>query len=308
MDNKWKKLLLIYNAKAGIGNQNIDFIDALELLAKNYYEVTVYPICPEYGITSESILERTGKKFNLAMICGGDGTLNHAVNGLLKNQIKMPIGYLPVGSTNDFSKSLYGKGNHSIIDVCQWIMNGKTFCFDSGKFNERYFNYVAGFGDFPMVSFTTPQNLKNTFGYAAYILNFLGSIPDGLSYCKHCHIVHDGIEEDGDFMFGLFTNSIQVAGMQPGLIKSSSLNDGVFEATLVRANLNPIEIADTLHALNSNDPNSDHVITFEFKNATFQFDDAVPWTLDGEDGGITDHVEINVIPHAVNVFVPDGEE
>lgn len=299
-----KKLLVIYNQNAGMGGISGELFESIEYLSVHGYEVTIFPLVPKEGLTSEAILQETKGRFDAYLFCGGDGTLNHAVNGLVSNAIDLPFSYVPVGSTNDFSKSLYGSGNHTMKHVCRYIVDGKLFSYDIGKFNESYFNYVAGFGVFPQVSYTTPQDMKNKLGYIAYVLNFMTNIPGGLSYKRHCRITHDGIVEEGDFMFGLITNSISVAGMQPGLIKRSSLTDGIFEATLVKANLDVLDVPDILAALNSDDPHSENIMTFQMKEATFEFDDDVPWTLDGEDGGVERRAEVKVLPEKVSVFVP----
>lgn len=301
---KRKKILLIYNQKAGISGNMNDLFQCVEYLSIHGYEVTLFPIVPKKKLTSEMIIEQTKGEFDQYFVCGGDGTLNHVVNGMLQQDVHVPLSYVPVGSTNDFSKSIYGNGNHSFKDVCRYITHGRKFSFDIGQFNNTYFNYVAGFGAFPAVSYKTPQNIKNRLGYVAYILNFLTTIPDGLSYCKHCKITHDGIEEEGDFMFGLITNSISVAGTQPGVIKQTSLNDGVFEVVLIKANPSPMDVADMVTSINSNKANVHGLITFQTKEATFAFDDLVPWTLDGEDGGSVRTAEIKVIPERISVFVP----
>jgi YegS/Rv2252/BmrU family lipid kinase len=299
-----KKILMIYNQKAGISGSMNDLFQCIEYLSVHGYEVTIFPVVPKKGLTSEEIIKNTKGRFDQYFICGGDGTLNHAVNGFIDNDIHLPISYVPVGSTNDFSKSLYGNKNHTFKDICRFITHGKQYSFDVGQFNQNYFNYVAGFGVFPSVSYTTPQNMKNRLGYVAYVLNFLTAIPGGLSYRKHCKITHDGIVDEGDFMFGLITNSISVAGTQPGVIKKSSLNDGVFEALLIKADLSPIDVADMITSFNNDEIHSKGILTFQMKEATFEFDDEVPWTLDGEDGGNVQKAEIKVDPERISVFVP----
>ncbi len=299
-----KKILMIYNQSAGISGSMNDLFQCIEYLSVHGYEVTIFPIVPKKGLTSEEIIRNTKGRFDQYFICGGDGTLNHAVNGMLENDVNLPISYVPVGSTNDFSKSLYGNGNHTFKEICRFITHGQQYSFDIGKFNDSYFNYVAGFGVFPSVSYTTPQDMKNRLGYVAYVLNFLGNIPGGLSYKRHCKITHDGIVDEGDFMFGLITNSISVAGTQPGVIKKSSLNDGVFEALLIKANPTPIDVADMLASFNADKIHSKGILTFQMKEATFEFDDEVPWTLDGEDGGNVKKAEISVVPERISVFVP----
>lgn len=299
-----KKLLMIYNQKAGISGSMNDLFQCIEYLSVHGYEVTIFPVVPKKGLTCESILEKSKGEYDQYFICGGDGTLNHATNGMIANDLHAPISYAPVGSTNDFSKSLYGNRNHSFKDICRFITHGEPFSFDVGKFNGNYFNYVAGFGVFPSVSYTTPQDMKNRLGYVAYVLNFLTTIPGGLTYKKHCKITHDGIVDEGDFMLGLITNSISVAGTQPGVIKKSSLNDGVFEALLIKANPSPMDVAEMIAAFNGNRDHCNGVLTFQFKKAAFEFEDEVPWTLDGEDGGNVQNSEISVIPERITVFVP----
>lgn len=304
MENR-KRILMIYNQKAGISGSMNDLFKCIEYLSVHGYQVTIFPVVPKKQLTCESIISETKGAYDQYFICGGDGTLNHAVTGIMENDMHLPISYAPVGSTNDFSKSLYGNHSHSFVDICRFITHGKLFSYDIGQFNNSYFNYVAGFGIFPSVSYTTPQDVKNRLGYVAYILNFLTTIPGGLTYCKHCKITHDGVVDEGDFMFGLITNSISVAGTQPGVIKKSSLNDGVFEALLIKANPSPIDVADMISAFNGGKEHCKGVLTFQMKEATFEFDGEVPWTLDGEDGGNVQKANISVIPERIAVYVPE---
>lgn len=299
-----KKVLMLYNQSAGVSGSSSNLFDSVKYLSENGYEVTIFPISPKKGLTCETLIEETKGQFDQYFICGGDGTFNHAVNGLVSNDIDLPVSYVPVGSTNDFSKSLYGNGTQTFKKIAQYVTSGKQFAFDIGKFNDMYFNYVAGFGVFPSVSYTTPQNLKNRLGYVAYVLKMLEAIPGGLSYKKHCKITHDGIVDEGDFMFGLITNSISVAGTQPGVMKKSALDDGKFEAFLIKANPNIIDAAEIIAAINDPKAKSNHLLSFQMENATFEFDDKVPWTLDGEDGGKVKTVEMSVVPKRIKVFVP----
>ena len=285
MTDRFRKLLVIYDAKAGLSGQHVQFAEALEYLARHHYEVTLYPIIPEEGITSEWLMANVGSRFDTAIVCGGDGTLNHMVNGMINNHITYPIGYLPAGSTNDFSKSLYGKGQHSLLEVCRWMVEGRIYQFDVGRFNDSYFNYVAGFGAFPMVSYTTPQDLKNSLGYVAYVLNFLQAIPEGLSYSRHCRIIHDGIQEEGNYMFGLVSNSTQVAGIRSQLLAETSLNDGVFEVMMIKMPKTLMDLSAIVTSLTSLNPLKYDPSMFLFlqtKELKITFEQEMVWSLDGE--------------------------
>ena len=47
-----------------------------------------------------------GASFDRIVCCGGDGTLNETVSGLMRLSDPPPLGYIPSGSTNDFAASL----------------------------------------------------------------------------------------------------------------------------------------------------------------------------------------------------------
>ena len=53
---------------------------------------------------------------------------------------------------------------------------------DIGRFNGRYFNYIAAFGVFTEVSYATPQQSKNIFGRAAYIMQGVISLANIKDY------------------------------------------------------------------------------------------------------------------------------
>ena len=42
---------------------------------------------------------------DIVVVSGGDGTLNEVFTGLLKSGKKLPVGYIPAGSTNDFGST-----------------------------------------------------------------------------------------------------------------------------------------------------------------------------------------------------------
>ena len=100
-----EKALLLYNPRSGRGTigKNIDMI--LQKFCHAGYEMTVYPTIE--GMGAQEILDHhsvTG--YDLVVCAGGDGTLHHTTNGLLRHADPPVLGYLPVGSTNDYASSL----------------------------------------------------------------------------------------------------------------------------------------------------------------------------------------------------------
>ena len=69
-------------------------------------------------------------------------------------------------------------------------------------FNEDSFVYIASFGIFTEVSYSTKQEIKNVLGHMAYILEGMKSLYNLKSY--KMKVSCDEIEFEGDFLFGIF--------------------------------------------------------------------------------------------------------
>ena len=98
-----KKLLLIVNNITGNNRNAVRTFDIVRNFSKYGYEVTVFPVYPESQLSLQEYLERY--QYDRVVCVGGDGTLSHTVNNVMKLDYKPVIGYLPAGTTNDFSKN-----------------------------------------------------------------------------------------------------------------------------------------------------------------------------------------------------------
>lgn len=297
-----RKILVLCNAGAGTGNISRSLYEIVRLLSENGCEVTVYPIIPSSGLTSEAIIAERSEDFDSILVCGGDGTMNHVINVLAKKELDIPLGYLPTGSANDFAKTLYRRDRVNVRDICRYLLAGRIKRYDIGRLNEDYFNYVACFGAFTKVSYTTPRDLKNTFGYGAYVLNMLAAIPEDINYVRHVRIIHDGIEEEGDYIAGFVSNSISVAGMKHQLIEYSEIDDGYFEVTMIHHPENPLDAAEIGSELIGTSADDRFVSHFRVKHLEMYFDEDTPWTMDGEDGRGFRTVVIDVVPGRIGVY------
>ena len=283
-DPENKKILLFSNGTSGTNSAVNHLFDIIRLLSKQHCIVTVYPIIPSEGLLSENVLAHLHENYDVIACCGGDGTLNHIVNQILKNNIHLPIGYIPTGSTNDFSRSINNGKSLSLEEQCQAIASGTRFYYDVGRINDTYFSYIAAFGAFTRVSYDTSQRLKNTLGYAAYALNAIASIPEGLAYHTHVSYQHDGVQDEGDYIFGAVANTNSIAGVQSPLVSNAELDDGQFEVILIRQPNNLIDINRILSKLTSGDTDDNYVTVFKTNHIQFAFDEETAWTLDGEKG------------------------
>ena len=161
-DNEW---MIIRNPRAGrMLTQNM-FVDTLNLLFRSKVDVFIYNT-KERGDAITAAKER-GVDYNLVVACGGDGTLNEVINGLMEiNEEDRPkLGYLPAGTTNDFASSL-GIPKTS-LKAARSILGGEEHTLDICRIDGgRYFSYVASFGSFSSISYTTAQQNKNLIGSA----------------------------------------------------------------------------------------------------------------------------------------------
>ena len=245
-----------------------------------------------------------GDRFDAVLVSGGDGTLNHAVDTLLRYGLTLPVGYLPQGSTNDFARSLYGGRLPKPDSVCRAVAEGRRFSCDIGRFNDRHFTYVAALGVFTKVSYTTPQNMKNALGYGAYLLNLVSAVADLPNSRMHIRYTHDGVCEEGDFILGAITNTTSVGGLKPRLIQRAEMSDGYFELTMIRAPGSLLEWNETLAAAMTGGGENPYVSVCRAQRVQLSFEREIAWTLDGEPGGEHRSADIRVAPKAVDFFVP----
>ena len=203
-----KKMLFIYNPNSGMGLLKPKLSDVLDIFVKGGYEVTVYPT-QKYHDAVRKMAEYE-EQYDLVACSGGDGTLDEVVTGMMKREDKVPIGYIPAGTTNDFASSLHISKN--MLEAADTVVNGVPFACDVGEFNEDYFVYIAAFGLFTDVSYETKQSMKNVLGHLAYILEGTKRIFNIPSY--RIKVTHDGETIEDEFIYGMVTNSRSVGGFK----------------------------------------------------------------------------------------------
>lgn len=297
-----KKLLFVYNSHAGKGLIKGNLCEIVDIFTKGGYDVTVYPTqAPLDGY--EKIKNEAGE-YDIVVVSGGDGTLSEAVQGLMEQADKIPLGYIPAGSTNDFAVSM--SIPTKMTGAAQNIINGVYFDYDVGEFNGQYYVYVAGFGAFTDVSYETSQNAKNVFGHMAYIAEAIRRLPK-YTGCSMT-VEHDGEIIEGSFILGLISNSISLGGMKKLISDGVCFDDGLFEVILVKTPTSPLALQSLLTEAALNKLSEKNFITFKTSRVIFKSDSDIAWTLDGESGGLHKKVEIINHKQAVRfVIKPDNK-
>lgn len=295
-----KKMLFIYNPRAGKAKIRSNLLDIVDIFTKAGFEVTAYPTQAR-GDGLKAVKERESGGFDLIVCSGGDGTLDEVVTGLMQCEVRTPIGYVPAGSTNDFANSLGIPKN--MIKAAQAIVEGKTFGCDVGEFNDDIFVYIAAFGIFTDVSYETPQDIKNVLGHMAYVLEGMRRISSIKAY--KLKVESRELLAEGEFLFGMITNSTSVGGFKRITGKYVQLDDGEFEVTLIKKPSNPVELNQIMVALINRNINTDCMYCFKTNELRIICEEEIAWTLDGEFGGKHREVNIKNQKQALHIRVPD---
>lgn len=293
-----KKMLFVVNPKAGKAQIKNRIMQILDLFAKAGYEVTVH-VTQSREDAMRRIRDRE-EEYDLLVCSGGDGTLNEVVSGMVKSGNALPIGYIPAGSTNDFANSLRIPKN--MLKAAQVVVEGERFACDIGSFNRDIFVYVAAFGIFTDVSYGTDQEIKNLLGHTAYVLQGVKSLAAIQAYPMR--VMYDDNVIEGDFLYGMITNSVSVGGFKGITGKNVELNDGKLEVTLIRQPSNLAELTSIAGALTDRNAENEFIYRFKTSRLQIEADEPVAWTLDGEFGGSHKEVMIEDHKEAITILVP----
>ena len=272
-----KRMLLIVNPYSGQKRAAKFLPEIIALFNRAEYEVIVH-ITGSQG-DAAIVAEKRSRAVDLVVCCGGDGTLNETITGVIRAGAATPIGYIPAGSTNDFAASLKLSGN--ILQAAQDILDGEPVAYDVGRFGDRYFSYVASFGAFTKSSYATPQYVKNALGHMAYVLGGITELSQIRKERVHMEI--DGRVVEDDFLFGAICNSTSVGGILTLDPKKVDMADGKFEVLLVRAPKSLTEIPECLLAMQNQAFENCAMVTFcSASRIKIYADPNMLWTLDGE--------------------------
>ena len=293
-----KKVLFIVNPKSGKGSIRSKLLDIVDIFVKAEFDLTLY-ISQSAGDARAKAKEVEGR-YELVICSGGDGTLDEVISGMMECEKRSAIGYIPCGSTNDFAHSL--KIPTSMTKAAEHIAAWKEFPCDIGRFNDDYFVYIAAFGLFTDVSYETSQDVKNVLGHLAYILEGMKKLTEIKSYPMK--VESEEMKVEGNFLFGMVTNSTSVGGFRNITGKHVHLDDGVFEVTLIKTPQNILELNEIIQAvIAGKSENNKYFYQFRSKAVKFISGDPVAWTLDGEFGGYHEVVDVKNDKQALSLLV-----
>ncbi|WP_024294748.1 diacylglycerol/lipid kinase family protein [Lacrimispora indolis] len=283
-----KKILFIFNPRSGKAQIRNKLMDILDIFTKAGYELSVH-VTQRCGDAMEAAAAYGGSA-DLVVCSGGDGTLNETISGLMKLDHFPDLGYIPAGSTNDFASSL--KISKNMVRAAESAVYGEPFPIDIGCFCEdRHFVYIAAFGAFTEVSYLTPQDKKNVLGHQAYMLEGMKSLASIKSYVMRVEC--EELTLEGEFIFGMITNTISVGGFKGLVAQDVALDDGEFEVLLIRTPKTPLDLTNIINYMFLKEEPNEYVHKFRTRSLRVLSEEPIDWVLDGEFGGT--RREVNII-------------
>ena len=225
-----KRAILIYNPQAGRGKIERNISRIVAVFRRVDYDLILHPIEFERNPFDGN------EDVELAIIAGGDGTINYVVNAMMHKGLSITLGIIPAGTANDFAGAL-GMST-DVVEAAQQIAEGVVEEVDCGKVEHMqcekesaiYFVNIFSFGIFTTTSQHTPERMKHRLGRIAYLLA-------GVKDLKNLHGIPLTITTDDETFYyptllGLVFNG-ETAGRMP-LARMSNLRDGVFDCLFLR--------------------------------------------------------------------------
>ena len=271
------KVKFIYNPYSG-ENLILSKLDkVISLHQEAGYTIVPYRITAgeDVGVALNDIKDGN---YKYILIAGGDGTVDSVVNAMAKSGISLPIGILPVGTANDFSKFLGMPSD--VEEACKQILSSEVKSVDLGSINDKYFVNVASTGLFTDVSLKTDVNLKNTIGKLAYYLKGLEELPNFRKL--HVNILSKEVEFDGEMYLLLVFNGATAGNFN--LATRADACDGLLDIIMFKA----VQIYELLplfiKVLKGEHLDSNKVLYFKTDYLKVECHEDIVTDIDGEKG------------------------
>ncbi len=221
------KTLIVLNPVAGsVGNVD-ELAEKLRLINDAELRVTT-----KQGDAENFSREAADHGFDLIVAAGGDGTLNAVINGLGERISDVSVGLVPLGTGNDFARSLnLPKDIDTSIEL---IERRQTRQIDAVRVTSdctRYFVNVSGGGFSGIVDEKLTPEMKTTWGPLAYLRGAAEALPELCAY--RTEMLLDDSEQMAMNLYNVIVaNGRYVAGGIP-IAPEAVIDDGLLDIILI---------------------------------------------------------------------------
>jgi len=222
----YSSVLIIYNPNAMRGRVE-DYMPRIKQRLSLRYATVEAMSSPEID-GAEAIATRYASKYDILVVCGGDGTLHRVINGVLKTGANPVIGLLPFGTCNDVAHTLGLP--HDIDKAVDAILRLNTTEYDIMYDGNEYIAYSLATGYLTKSTYTATNKSKKRFGRLAYFFSAIKCLFkfDSLPIT----VVYDGERVHGKFVYFMILNSQYAGGFH--LNKEDDVNNGKVRLVLIK--------------------------------------------------------------------------
>ncbi len=231
------------------------------------------------------------------IVCGGDGTINEAINALVDSDVK--LGILPLGTGNDFARTLGIKENLDF--ACTVVRDEKVRKIDLVRVNgDKYYGSVGGIGFDAEVASWANRYKRFAPGATIYLLAILAKL---FTYrFKQVSIVHDTGKHTGEILMAAIGNTEWYGG-GINITPTAIMDDGVLDICVVQK-INKLKLLLFFPSvLKGTHTRFSEVKLYRTKKISITSETPLQLLGDGEILGETP-VSLEVIPQALNIIAP----
>lgn len=295
-----EKYMVVYNPSSGkeVVQQNM-FQIARSFLVDEDVSITFISTKKKGDAIAASKIA-CKERYDLIIACGGDGTINEVVNGIMYSECKSKLAILPSGTVNDFASFM--KIPTSIAGFTKMLKDKRTKKIDVGLANETYFINVVSGGAFTNIPHEIASDIKTIFGKYAYYFQAAIELPNQIY--KSYHLTIESMERTFDIEALVFiaSNTPSIGGFKH-FSPSAKYNDGLMDVLIIEKT-NPLIMLEIFTGMASGDHiNHPNVHYFKTRELSIKSNDALTIDIDGEYGFKTP-VNIKIINEAIELLVP----
>jgi diacylglycerol kinase (ATP) len=287
---------VIVNPKAGSAKDLAALLKQIKRIRPAHIWVTA-----KKGAAKSFARRAVREGYDYVIAAGGDGTLNEVINGVAKRADQIRVGLLPLGTGNDFARSVNLPA--SVDENLDLLKAGKTTAIDLVQVKSdrtRYFINVSAAGFSGAVNEKLTPKIKRTWGPLAYIRCAAAALPDLRAY-RTTITFGPGDKLSLDLYNVVVANGQFVAG-GTRIAPEADLSDGLLDIILVpkRPGLN-LALLTAQFALGKH-LNSDAIIFRRAPKISIKSRPGMWFNVDGELIG-NEPAEFEVIPQAIQFIV-----
>lgn len=219
------RIKLIYNPAAGGGTFG-NYLGGIQnfLIEKGiptdmFIANSASDFCEQINQTDQAV-------YTEIVVAGGDGSLNLAVNAILRAGLDIPLGIIPTGTANDFAT--YLGMPMDLKSTAEVLCKMKIRQIDVGQVNGQYFINVCGGGIFTDISYRIDRNKKRLLGKAAYYFQGLMDLPKLSGIKLRISAPDANVDITDDFYLFLVCNGSNIGGFS-NIVSGAEADDGLLD-------------------------------------------------------------------------------